>query len=1089
MRCDVCGTENRAERRFCSGCGSALSRACAHCGFINRPDEKFCGGCGAAMQIAPATPSSRQEPVLHSPEPVRHSAEREERPADGERRPITVLFADLAGFTKLSGELDPEVMHGLLGRYFATVDGIVARWGGTIDKHIGDAVMGLFGAPVAHGDDALRAVRAAGEIQAAVPSLASEAGRPLGVHIGIATGEVMASGLGSDQHRAYTVIGPSVNLAARLLGVAGSGETVVDQAVYEQARRHARFEAIDHVRAKGIEGEFRAWKLADVAPEAEPAEPALVGRALEVAQLCALLDSCLARRTGGTACIRGEPGIGKSRLLREVRRIAAERGFVTHTALVLDFGTARGRDPIRAIVSSVLGLPPGADETVKRKAVDQETCGGAFRPFLFDLLDLPQPDGERATYEAMDNAARQRGRAAALHGVLETAAARAPLLVSIEDVHWADPQTLAYVAEMTRAAGALPMVVLLTSRLEGDPLGAAWRAGIQGSPLVTLDLGPLGADDSLALAQNLPSTPSGIAQKCIERAAGNPLFLEQLLHAAHERDERLPMSLHSLVLSRVDHLPERDRLALRAAAVIGQRFELPLLRHLAQWPDYDCAGLVAHFLVRPDGDAFLFAHALIRDGVYASLTHARRAELHRTAAAWYADRDPVLQAEHLDRAGAPEAPAAYLRVARAEMAAFHLEPALSLAERGIALAQAPADIFGLQSLKSEVLRELGEGGPATVAARAALAAAQEPSDRCQAWLAAAAGLRLTADIDAALDALAQAEPLARDGGLDHELAELHYLRGNLHFTKGRIGACRSEHEAAYAHARTLGDPAWEARVLSGLADADYAEGRMRTAHERFTRCVTLCEAHGLTRIAIANRCMIGNCLVYLNDYEGAVGVIETGLHAARQIQSRHAEMFALECLGLTLCSRGHYDEALSPLIRSLELASGLGARRYEAVILFCLADSQRGLHQLEEARANIDRALGLARETGMAFCGPIALGLKAWIGSDAAEAARCRAEAKALLSADAVSHCHFAYHRYGIEAGIEQAAWSRVEQHADALERFTASEPLPHVQFVVARARLLAGLARSPTDASLREELAALQAEFRRLDWRVVWPV
>src|SRR5262249_23112559 len=144
-------------------------------------------------------------------------------------------------------------------------------------------------------------------------------------------------------------------------------------------------------------------------------------------------------------------------------------------------------------------------------------------------------------------------------------------------------------------------------------------------------------------------------QRCVERAAGNPLFLEQLLRAANEHDERLPVSLHSLVLARTDRLPESDRAAARVAAVIGQRFGLALLRHVARLPDYACDALVAHFLVRPDGDDYLFVHALIRDGIYASLTRARRVELHRAAADWFEQRDPVLRAEHLDRAESADA--------------------------------------------------------------------------------------------------------------------------------------------------------------------------------------------------------------------------------------------------------------------------------------------------------------------------------------------------------------------------------------------------------------------------------------------------
>ena len=172
---------------------------------------------------------------------------------------------------------------------------------------------------------------------------------------------------------------------------------------------------------------------------------------------------------------------------------------------------------------------------------------------------------------------------------------------------------------------------------------------------------------------------------------------------------RFRRRFHSLVLARMDRLPERDRAALRAAAVVGQRFPLALVRELAQMPDYSCDVLTAHFLVLPEGDEFLFAHALIRDGVYASLTRARRAELHRAAAKWYGERDPVLVAEHLDRAEAPEAPRAYLDAALAQAAALQPERALALAERGAALAKAAGRRRRAQHAPRPVALRIGRG--------------------------------------------------------------------------------------------------------------------------------------------------------------------------------------------------------------------------------------------------------------------------------------------------------------------------------------------------------------------------------------------
>jgi class 3 adenylate cyclase len=763
--CLRCGAANRPGRRFCADCGAPLPLACPACGFGNDSAARFCGGCGTALGASSA-------PDAAKPPPPALAA------ADGERRPVTVLFADLVDYTRLASALDPEDVHALLGRYFEVTDEIVERYGGTVDKHIGDAVMAIFGAPVAHGDEAQRAVRAAFDIQRAVPVLGRELGQPLAVHIGIASGEVVASGLGSARHRAYTVIGHSVNLAARLLQLAHPGETVLDEVVHAGSQRIARCVAIEGARAKGIDVPLRAWRLADLlAAAAEDGAQPFVGRQAELAQLSASLKSCVEAGTGSAILVRGDPGIGKSRLVEELRRRARAEGFACHTGLVLDFGMAKGRDAIRELVASLLELPPASDADARHAALDRAAQADASlrdeRAYLLDLLDLPQPEAGRALYEAMDSAERQRRRAGALAHLVTVASRARPLLVSVEDVHWADRSTLDYIAALTRAVATIPVVLFLTSRLEGDPLDSAWRASVQGSPLLTIDVGPLASKDALALAGGFLSASQGFAQKCVERAAGNPLFLEQLLRAANEQDNQLPASLHSLVLARMDRLPERDRAALRAASVIGQRFPLALVRALTQAPDYVCDGLIAHFLVRPEADEFLFAHALIRDGVYASLTRVRRAELHRMAAGWYGNRDPALHAEHLDRAEAGEAPQAYAEAARARVAAANLEGALALADRGAAIARAPSDVYALNMLRGELRRRVGEGQPAVEACRHALEVAAGPTERCRALIGIAAGQRLIAGLDAAFAALAEAEPLARAGARTRELAAIH----------------------------------------------------------------------------------------------------------------------------------------------------------------------------------------------------------------------------------------------------------------------------------------------------------------------------
>src|SRR6516162_8523051 len=244
MRCGRCGSENREGRRFCAGCGAALGWACAACGFDNEPAEGFCGGCGTPRpDVGPANPSTTP---ANAPE------------AAGERRQVAILFADLSGFTALSSTLDPEDLHRLVEAFYARADAVVAFYGGSVDKHIGDAVMALFGAPVAHGDDGLRAVRAAVDIAAAAGEVATPSGQPLAAHAGIAMGEVVAGGIG----RGYSVLGDAVNLAARLVTLAGPGEVVIGEGCSASSRAgSARRPCLPHAsKALPSRSSAGAWR-------------------------------------------------------------------------------------------------------------------------------------------------------------------------------------------------------------------------------------------------------------------------------------------------------------------------------------------------------------------------------------------------------------------------------------------------------------------------------------------------------------------------------------------------------------------------------------------------------------------------------------------------------------------------------------------------------------------------------------------------------------------------------------------------------------------------------------------------------------
>ena len=1021
---------------------------CARCQVTLPPGARFCPACGAPATAAPAAAS----------------------PPAGERRQVAVLFADLAGYTRLSSTLDAEEVHRILTRYFELADGAVERLGGTIDKHVGDAVMAVFGAPVAHGNDVERALRAALEIHAGMAALAAALGRPLAAHVGIANGEVVAAATGSDAHRAYTVTGDAVNLAARLTDIAAAGETVISDDVHRAVAAFAEVEAGGEVAIRGLPAPQRVWKLRALRARGAARAP-LVGRDAERRRFVALLHDAAARGIGAIVLLSADPGMGKTRLAESFLAAALAEGAFCHAATVLDFGAGKDEDAAHALVASLLDAPH-ASAAARRDALGEAIAQGRAaaddEPFLADLLALPQAAG--SLYDAMDNEARRQGKLAALVDVVERAAARAPCVLLVEDVHWASPWVLACLEALGGVTADHPVVLLMTTRREGAAAGVAWPA----ARTTRIDLAPLAAADALALARLHFATSADLAQRCVDRAQGNPLFLVQLLRSGTD-DDAVPASIQSVVLARLDRLPPADKRAVQAAAVIGQHFGVALLRTMLDAPDYNFAVAIERDLVRPideEPGMLMFTHALIRDGAYASLLHAARRELHRAAADWYAGRDAPLRARHLDRAEDPAAATAYLEAARSEADALRLDDALALARRGSELPASPAVRHALAKVEGDLCWALGRAAASIAAFERALGAAADERERCAAWIGIAASHRLTSAVEPGLAALEQAAALAGDSAPD--AARVHYLRGSFHFARGDVDGCRAEHERSLACAEAAGDPEAQAEALSGLADALYAQGRFVSARATFERCVALCHAAGLTRISIANRCMIGFIDAYFGEPDAALASIAAARRDARGLRNRVAEVMAVECEASVLVACGRFAAAREVLAEALALAREVGARRFETFILVCLARVERHDGDGEAAQRYASEAWQLAQTVDPHFAGPIALAAVAAAAATAEERARALADAERLLAEGCLAHCHIEFYGAAIDLALDAGDWAEVERYASALERFMRHEPLPLATFFIARGRALAAAGRGHAD---RDALAACRRD------------
>ena len=1072
MDCGKCGATNKAGRRFCAKCGAPLELTCAACGFVNEAEDEFCGGCGAGLK--PAAPAAQPSPpIAAQPSPV-----------TGERRQVTILFADLAGFTKLSSERDPEEIHRLLSRFFETVDGIVDSFGGSIDKHMGDSVMALFGAPIAHGNDPERAVGAALAIHDAMARLSGELNVPLKVHAGVASGQVMASGLGSQSHSEYTVLGDSVNLAARLMARAGEGETLISAAVRHVLPRGAEFEDLGESEVRGLDRPVRLWRVLGLAGgDALDDAPGFVGRRAELRQFQGVLESLAENATGQVVYVRGDGGIGKSRVVEQFTALAEDAGLSAYRGLILDFGVGKGREPIADLMRELLGLAAGAgDETriaVAERAIAQGLAKAEDRIFLYDLLNIPQSAELRALYDAMENENRNLGKQECVAGLFGAAARTQPLMLVVEDLHWAHGRTIEHLARLARLAGEHPVILLMSSRIEGDPLDSAWRYSAGSSPFTTIDLMPLRPEEAMQIAEEFVDITKLFAKKCVARAEGNPLFLDQLLRSAIGQDrEEVPGSVQSIVLARVDLLSPEDKRALQAAAVLGQIFSLDVLRHLLEAPNYDCATLMKNRLVRATGEDYLFAHALIWESVYASLLHSHREELHVAAAEWFSDRDPGLYAEHLRRAGDERAPAAYLEAARAKSQRFHFESALELVESGLGLAPEAGDSHHLLMLKGECTREMGDAAESTEIYRAALEAAPDAPARCRALIGLAAGMRVTDDFDAAFEALDQAQTIAESEALHLERSQVHYYRGNLNFPLGEIDGCLKEHEQALTYAQRATSPEDEARALSGLGDAYYSRGRMITALDYFRRCIDLCRREGYGRIAVGNQYMVAWGRLYLNEVAGALADALEAIDSSQRVGHQRAEMVARLTAGRVLAESGDYDAAHPHVERGLELAESLGASRFKPFLLIYVARIRhaRGAPSGETLEL-MRQALDLSRQTGAGFLAPWVLSTLALVSDEREAALEALSEGEELLAKGCVGHNYYAFYRNAIEVALRLEDWREAERYADALTAYAAEEPVPWSEFISARSHALAAFGRGERGEANLRELERLRQE------------
>jgi tetratricopeptide (TPR) repeat protein len=350
-------------------------------------------------------------------------------------------------------------------------------------------------------------------------------------------------------------------------------------------------------------------------------------------------------------------------------------------------------------------------------------------------------------------------------------------------------------------------------------------------------------------------------------------------------------------------------------------------------------------------------------------------------------------------------------------------------------------------------------------------------------------MRVTDDYEEALDALTQAEAVARDHALEEELSDIHYYRGNLYFPLGNIDGCLVEHQSALDAAQRAASPECEARALSGLGDAYYSQGRMITALNYFRRCIALSRENGFGRIVVGNQYMVAWNRVYLKELTGAREDAIEAVAGAERVGHQRAEMVARLSAGIVLTELGEPADADRHIERGLDLAEQLGANRFKPFLMIQLARShfiQKGSQS--EITEMMQRALEISRETGIGFLGPWVLGTLALVGADAEANWAALAEGEQILAGDCVGHNYYAFYPNAMEVALRCRDWDELDRYADALEAYSRPEPLPWSDFFVARSRALASHGRGNREIATMQEIGRLRDEAESAGLKVYLP-
>ena len=948
MNCPRCGAENEAGRKFCGECGTPLALACPSCGTANPPSVKFCGECGASLTSEAVAPVELEPAAAPAPAPA------------AERRLVSVLFADLVGFTSASEKRDAEETRDLLSRYFDTCRRLIELYGGTVEKFIGDAVMAVWGTPVATEDDAERAVRAALDLLAAVSALGDEVGvEGLRARAGVLTGEAAVT-IGAEGEG--MVAGDLVNTASRIQSVAQPGSVYVGDSTRRATEQTIAYEDAGSHELVGKSGLFPLWGALRVVSGArgslksEGLEAPFVGRDRELRLVKELFHASADDRTAHLVSIIGIAGIGKSRLAWEFFKYidGIEQVTYWHRGRCLSYGEGVTywalADMVRMRCRIAEDEAPDSalqklDAVLSEHILDADERG-FVEPRVAHLLGLE----ERASYERDDLFSAWRV-------FFERLAAVEPVAMVFEDMQWADDSLLDFIDYLLDSSRAQPIFVCTLARPELTERRPTWGAGRRS--FTSLYLEPLAQSAMEQLLDGLvPGLPEDLRARILERAEGIPLYAVETVRMMLDRgalvadgpvyrpsgaiDElEVPETLHALIAARLDGLQPDERRLLQDAAVLGKTFTRQALGSLTGVDEQDLelrlrALLRKEFLSMqsdprsPEHGQYSFVQDLLRHVAYETLTKQERRTRHLAAAAHlqlvFPDDEEVV-----------------------EVVASHYLDAYRAAPDA-------ADSADIQKKAREMLARAGDRAASLAAAREAqryyLQAAELSNDAVACAELEERAARMAwrrGRADESRELYERAIDAFQEAGLPRSAARASASLAEIDFNQGHAQEAADRLRTAAATLANEEPDEDVAHVVAQLGRFLALAGEGDEAQQYIEQALELAEALGLPGIFVDALTSKSHLLMNRDRLEEARILLEASAARAESENLPRAAIRALNNLGVVLEAADRYSETLATTKRALDHAVRSGDHPWELMLRAGNVSSQVLIGRWDEA--------------------------------------------------------------------------------------------------------------------------------------------